>query len=44
MSAQDVINALNKQKAEAAGINFDDDQDANPLLKRKTIEDMNVSK
>ena len=43
MSAQDVINALNKQKAEAAGINFDDDQDANPLLKRRTLEEMDVS-
>jgi hypothetical protein len=43
MSAQDVINALNKQKAESMGINFDDDQDANPLLKRRTLEEMDVS-
>ena len=35
--------AITKERAEKAGINFDDDAEANPLLKRRTAEEMDVS-
>lgn len=35
--------AITKERAEKAGINFDDDAEASPLLKRKTAEEMDVS-
>ena len=44
MSVQDIKNTINKQRAEAAGINFDDDEDSNSLLKRRSVEEMDVSK
>ena len=44
MSVQDIKNTINKQRAEAAGINFDDDKDSNSLLKRRSVEEMDVSK
>ena len=43
MALQDVKNIVIKQRAEKAGINVDDDEDANPLLKRRTVEEMDVS-
>ena len=33
---------INRQRAEKAGINFDDDKDASPLLKRRTLQEMDT--
>jgi len=41
MSLQDLKNSVIKRDAEAAGINFDDDKDG--LLKRRSVEEMDVS-
>ena len=33
---------INSQRAEKAGINFDDDKDASSLLKRSTLQEMDT--